>query len=253
MKIRVSCLVGCAAVLAAHFSSAETPPAAKSADILIIGEFHDNTAHHTRQASIVREVAAKAVVFEMLTPDEAARVGPDTDYSGFHWSNITDYTAIFEESPIVIGAALPRDQVFGAFERGAAAIFGPDAGTYGLGDSLPDAQQAAREELQYRAHCEAMPRDMMGGMVEAQRLRDAAFAKAVLEAYDAHGAPVVLITGNGHARTDWGVPQALKAARPGLDVFSIGQGEDGVAPAGTFDLVFDAAATERGDPCASLR
>lgn len=86
-------------------------------------------------------------------------------------------------------------------------------------------------------------------MVEVQRLRDAELASAALLALDNHGAPVVIITGNGHARSDWGVPAMIKLVRPALNVVSIGQGEDGVPPEGGFDYVVDASGPERPDPC----
>jgi hypothetical protein len=36
---------------------------------------------------------------------------------------------------------------------------------------------------------------------------------------------VVIITGNGHARTDWGVPALLAVAAPDVTVFALGQFE----------------------------
>ena len=183
-------------------------------DVLILGEQHDNPAHHARQAQAIRDGAPKAVIYEMLTPEEAAQLaGVDRSVEamtaateGFHWSNIADYADVLAHSPVIVGAALPREQVRAAFGDGAAAVFGAGADVYGLIDALPEEELATRKQAQFDAHCEAMPLAMMGGMVEAQRLRDAAFARATLEALETYGAPVVVITGNGHARMDWGCP-----------------------------------------------
>jgi uncharacterized iron-regulated protein len=231
-------------------------------DVLILGEYHDNPHHHARQQNAVTQISPKAVVFEMLTPDEAAQL-QDTARTkeamtaatdGFHWSNIADYAHILASSDVIIGAALPREDMRKAFTEGAAAVFGTNAADYGLTDPLPEAEQSAREQLQFAAHCEAMPLAMMGGMVEAQRLRDASFARAVLQAIDTYGAPVILITGNGHARTDWGVPAYLARVRPDLVVESVGQGEARVAPEGTFSWVHDHAfVPEREDPCKAFQ
>lgn len=248
----VSALVVCASVVWWEFKG----------DVLIIGEFHDNPRHHQRQQNAVNEIAPKAVVFEMLTPEEAKLLADvprdpaaiEAAIAGFHWTSISDYAGVLSRSSVIIGAALPREDMRAAFSDGAASAFGQDAARYGLTELLPEEQQKAREALQFEAHCAAMPLEMMGGMVEAQRLRDAAFARAVIAAVDTHGTPVVLITGNGHARIDWGVPAYLARVRPDLNVEAIGQGEDGVSPAGLFDFeITDAPRPDRADPCAAFQ
>jgi uncharacterized iron-regulated protein len=231
-------------------------------DVIILGEFHDNATHHRRQAAAIKEIKPKAVVFEMLTPDEAAQLA-DVDRSeaamqaatdGFHWTNIADYAGVLAASPVILGTALSREEMRGAFSNGAAHVFGDEAKAYGLTKALPDAELETRKQMQFQAHCEAMPLEMMGGMVEAQRLRDATFARTVIEALDTYGAPVMLITGNGHARLDWGVPVYLENARPGISVTSIAQGENGAAPDGVYTTAHtDADPPERGDPCEAFR
>ncbi|MEX0368703.1 MAG: ChaN family lipoprotein [Ruegeria sp.] len=233
-----------------------------SGDVLILGEFHDNPRHHAEQATAVSIIAPKAVVFEMLTADEARMLAdtprdPDSMTAvtnGFHWSNIADYAAVLAASLVILGAALPRADMRAAFNDGAAPVFGADANVYGLAAPLPENEQVIRELNQFDAHCEAMPLEMMGGMVEAQRLRDAAFARAVIDAVDTYGSPVILITGNGHARMDWGVPLYLSRVRPDLDVTSVGQGERQEPPEGVFSWTLNGAPSpDRGDPCAAFR
>lgn len=236
--------------------------AAWAADVLVLGEIHDNPHHHRVQADLLETAAPRAVVFEMLTQAEAdALRGVARDANamraatdGFHWGNIADYADVLAHSAVIVGAALPRDAVREAFGAGAATVFGGGAEVYGLNSPLPADQQKVREALQFAAHCDAMPLEMMGGMVEAQRLRDAAFARAVVEAVETYGTPVALITGNGHARMDWGVPSYLVRVRPDLVVESIGQGEGGMAPEGVFTSVLnDAPIPDRPDPCAAFR
>lgn len=60
--------------------------------------------------------------------------------------------------------------------------------------------------------------------------------------------PVVIVTGNGHARRDGGVPVYLRNADPDVRVFSLGQSEEGHLT-GVFDAVSDSATIERPDPC----
>jgi uncharacterized iron-regulated protein len=90
-------------------------------------------------------------------------------------------------------------------------------------------------------------------MVEAQRLRDAALARAVAHAFAATGGPVVLIAGSGHARTDRGVPAVLGRAMPRLSVLSVGQIEAPAAPDQPFDLwLVTDPASPGADPCAAF-
>lgn len=251
-------LLTAAALCVAAFASAQEYA---DADIVILGELHDNPTHHATQKLWLEKVMPKAVVFEMLLPDEAAalKAAPrepealKTATRAFHWSNIADYADLLAASPVIAGGALPRDQVRQAFSEGAAAVFGADAAAFGLTTPLPPDQLAARKDHQFEAHCQAMPRDMMSGMVEAQRLRDAGLAHAVLAALDQYGAPVVLITGNGHARKDWGVPALLVRASPGVSVFSLGQTEEGATLQGVFDQIADAPRPDRADPCLAFK
>jgi uncharacterized iron-regulated protein len=134
------------------------------------------------------------------------------------------------------------------------AGFRGDAVAYGLDLPLAENEQAAQEALQFAAHCDAMPKEMLPVMVDIQRLRDAELAFSAREAFDALGGPVVVITGNGHARKDWGAPVYLLSADPTLSVAALGQGEDDTgAPEGMFDLVESASPVDRGDPCAAFR
>lgn len=246
-----------AAVMAAPVLFAKSLP---DADVVILGEIHDNPDHRAFQIQYLTALGPTAVVYEMLTPSEAEAlqtVSRDaaamvTAVDGFHWSNIAAYAQLLADSHVIIGAALPRDAVRAAFSDGAAAVFGAGAQAYGLAENVPEGQLERRKRLQFDAHCAAMPLDMMGGMVEAQRVRDAHFARRVLDAVDQFGAPVVLITGNGHARTDWGVPSYLARVAPDMKVFAVGQSEDGQI-SGVFDQTVDAPAVDRPDPCAAFR
>ena len=43
----------------------------RDADVAILGEVHDNAAHHQNQAEILRHLAPRAVVWEMITGAQA--------------------------------------------------------------------------------------------------------------------------------------------------------------------------------------
>jgi hypothetical protein len=237
-------------------------------NVVILGEVHDNPLHHEIQAQNVAMLAPRALVFEMLTPDQASRATPAAradlstlgDVLGWEaagWPDFAMYAPIFAAAPgaAIYGAALTDGAVQGAFSAGAAAVFGPDAARFGLDQPLSPDDQAAREDDQARAHCGALPADILPGFVAAQRLRDAELARATLRALTETGGPVVVITGHGHARRDQGVPAVLAVAAPGLDVYSVGliEVEDGVAvPSAPFDAWFTTAPMPRPDPCAAF-
>jgi len=77
-------------------------------------------------------------------------------------------------------------------------------------------------------------------------------ADVSLRALRATGGPVVVITGNGHARMDWGMPALLAEGAPDVSVFALAQGEEGSDVPGGFTLTLDATAPARGDPCAAF-
>ncbi len=221
----------------------DLPPAA----IYVIGEIHDNPGHHAVQADLVARLDPEAVVFEMLSDEQAARIGPDTprdaatlgpllDWAESGWPDIALYAPIMAASDAVI--------------LGAAGAAG-DLSAYGLDVALSVEEQAARERLQAEAHCGALPEDMLPDFVARQRAIDAQFAARTVAALDAYGAPVVLIAGNGHARTDWGVPAAIARVRPEAKVVAVVQGEGDATVPG--DLVLQAAPQDRGDPCDAFR
>jgi len=241
-------------------------PPAFAHDVVILGEVHDNPAHHAEQAARVARIAPRALVFEMLTPEQAAQVTPDLiadagemadalDWAGSGWPAFAFYYPIFAAAPeaSIHGALVPRDAARAVFETGAAEAFGPEAAAYGLTEPLPEPEQAAREAMQMSAHCDALPGEMLPGMVAVQRLRDAVLARAVMRAMAETGGPVAVITGNGHARRDWGVPAYLARVAPDLDLYVLGQTEEGAALEGGFDEVVSAPAVDRPDPCDAFR
>jgi uncharacterized iron-regulated protein len=237
-----------------------------SADVMILGETHDNPGHHLVQAEVIASLAPAAIVYEMLTPEQAALVTPelaadpeelrgvlDWDRSG--WPDFALYAPVFAAYPAarVYGAQVTRQSARKVLEQGASVLFGDEAGLYGLDQPLPKEEQSAREAMQMAAHCDALPVEMLPGMVEIQRFRDAVLAQTAISALLAHGAPVVIVTGNGHARRDWGIPVYLSRVRPEAEVFVLGQAEEGATLGGAFDTVISAPPAQRPDPCRAFR
>lgn len=261
--------VGALLVPALLFASGVLPDLEemRSADVVFLGEQHDNRHHHTLQADYVRKLQPKTVVFEMLTPEQAKKVTAelvkDQDaleatlgWNASGWPDFDMYYPIFAAAANaqIKGAGVPREALREVMAAGLSSAIGPDnARRFGLDQPLPSDQQKARETLQKESHCNALPEEMLPGMVDVQRFRDAMLAKAALEGLQENGGPVVVITGNGHARPDWGAPFIVSNAAPELNIVALGQGEDGSAPSGGFEFVSDAPSVDRGDPCDAFR
>ena len=239
--------------------------AALAADVVILGEVHDNSAHHQVQAAALQQLQPAAVVWEMISEEQAAALaGVDLtdsaavaamlDWEASGWPAFELYAPVFAaaDGAAQFGAHVPRDAAGAAMQTGAAATFGAEAARFGLDQPLPAAAQAARQADQMASHCDALPEEMLPLFVDVQRLRDATLARAVTMAMEAAGGPVAVITGNGHARKDRGVPVYLQAAAPELRVFVLGQSEAGQIE-GPYDQLLDAAPAERPDPCEAFR
>lgn len=255
-------LIGAAGLAVAAEIEADVLDTVPRADVVVLGEVHDNAEHHINQARAMFSLTPRAVVWEQLSAEAATRVPDDLGdsaavarllgWADSGWPDFSMYYPIFVAARDAqhYGAEVPRVLARRSVTEGALAVM---PGGPGLARVLPDAEQAAREAEQMAAHCNAMPADLLPGMVQAQRLRDAYLARAVLRALEEVGPPVAVITGSGHARKDWGLPAVLAQAAPGVSVLSVGQME-GAAPADApFDLWVVTEPVERDDPCAAFR
>ncbi|MEL6517468.1 MAG: ChaN family lipoprotein [Pseudomonadota bacterium] len=234
-------------------------------DVIVLGEIHHNPAHHLNQATAIAALRPAALVFEMFGPDAALAATPEIrasparleealGWADSGWPDFAMYYPIFVAAPdaAIFGGDIPRDQVRRAVLDGAAAVMGASAPVFGLHKPLGVDEQAAREDIQRTAHCDALPDEMLPGMVEAQRLRDAGLARAVLAALAETDGPVVVITGNGHARNDWGMPRMLNQARPDVEITTIAQFEEPRETA-PFDHWIVTHTIARDDPCLAFQ
>jgi uncharacterized iron-regulated protein len=267
----VACLLPAAAVRPEPVELDAFIALAQGADVVVLGEVHDNPQHHANQAAVVRALQPSALVFEMIPQTaedevnelraegaERAALEAALDWTASGWPDFAYYAEILEAAPEarVFGGGQSDEEMAVAAEDGAAAAFGPDAPAYGLDTPLAPDEQARREAEMAASHCDAMPAEALPGMVEVQRFRDAALADAALWARTISGAhaPVAVITGSGHADRRWGVPALIALANPDLTVVSLGQSEPGAAPPPpeAYDALVLAPAPPRDDPCAGF-
>ncbi|MBB4266170.1 ChaN family lipoprotein [Roseospira visakhapatnamensis] len=255
---------------------AEAVTALAGADLVLLGEKHDNPDHHRARAWILERLVEAgrrpAVVMEMLDSTQAEALAayqarPDADAAGLGeavgwartgWPDWTLYQPIAAVAldaglPILPGN-LPTAEVRRIARDGAEAVLGAAGlAPRGLDTPLPDAlrESLGREILD--SHCGMLPEPAVPGMIAAQRARDGEMARALLAAAarpDTDGA--LLIAGNGHVRADRGVPWTLARLAPDLSIATLGVLEVGEAAAPDtppFDLVWWTPALEDVDPC----
>ena len=76
MRAGLTLILGLAAAPAgaAQLSVPDAIDAARAAQVVFVGEVHDNRAHHEAQVEFARALAPRALVFEMIRPEDAPNV-----------------------------------------------------------------------------------------------------------------------------------------------------------------------------------
>lgn len=218
---------------------------------VLLGETHDNPDHHLLQARFIEGLTEHgrrpALAFEMISstqrgalarhlaasPEDAAGLGPAIGWEQSGWPPWRLYQPIAEAAlaaglPIVPASLAPS--TVRALGRDDPALRGL-AARLGLTKPWPEALQHSLEREVVAAHCGHVEGEAARSMARVQRVRDAAMARALLDA--ATGSGAVLIAGLGHCRNDRGVPYHLKRLDAGAISVSLAFVEvsaDGRAP-----------------------
>jgi uncharacterized iron-regulated protein len=218
-----------AAVVGLMAGCAQQPLPPPAPDFLLLGEIHDNAAHHRlraeRLAALLADGKPTAVVFEQIpaSRNEAVRAqqlqapkdvdalieAGQLDKRSWRWPlHKPLFDASLTGSAHVLGANLEREDLRRLMREGDV---GWPAETLALARRTPwsDAQQQAQLKAIDEGHCGALPQAMHEPMARAQRARDATMARVLLAARESGAERVVLIAGNGH------VDRALEG-RPGF-------------------------------------
>ncbi len=123
--------------------------------------------------------------------------------------------------------------------------------------ALPAALEPAMEEDIADSHCGSLPADKVTRFAEIQFARDALMAHRMIKTANKDGA--VLIAGDGHARTDRGVPYHLREMGARGKILSVGfvEVEPGKPTPAAYDPPYDVVwftpAVPRKDPCAVFK
>jgi uncharacterized iron-regulated protein len=242
-------------------------PLRLTAPVLLLGEVHDNAAGHRLRLAAFDELLARgdrpALVLEQFDrgdqavidtararqppPDAATLVaavlaarGVSTERSGWQWPFYEPFIAraLARGLPIV-AANVGRADARQIMRDGLAA--------HGFDPAVPDAVLAALAQDIEASHCGMLDTAMAQRMALAQVARDQQMARA-LQTHAAQGA--VLLAGNGHVRTDIGVPRWLDpATRARSQAIGVLESAADTAP---FDQRAVVTPQARPDPCAGM-
>lgn len=249
---------------------------ARAADIVLLGETHDNAAHHALQARLFAALAdanpGPVLVMEQFDFQDQPRLdavrGSDASpelrlaalkllmQPGWEWTAYQPLLAIAVERRLqVVAANISRE----ALRRGVGALGEGEPQRLGLTSGWSTAQQAQLSREIADSHCDALPPAAVRAMSAAQRTRDAVMADRLLSV---RSGIAVAILGRGHVRQDLAVPWYLQQRSPNSKVLAIALVE--AAPAAAADLaqgplgqrydyvVFTDAARRGADPCAGF-
>ena len=226
-----------------------------AADLVLLGETHDNAEHHRLQAQLLEELlrqgARPTLVFEMMDIDQQGHLSAITQAAGWRpqdifaqlnwpargWENTGDYLPLLalaaEHGLPVVAANLSRAQMRGLFADGGASWSSAQRLEVGLATPLT-AGQAGRLDQDLRlAHGGEVPPKTLAKMAAIQQSRDGQFARLLARAgrgdpaarAPGRGAPgprAVLIAGRDHTRLDRAVPWHLAHQAAGLRWLSVG-------------------------------
>ena len=214
-------------------------PAGDGPRFLVLGEMHDNPAHHILRAELLRSIfsdrpgqtpplKAPAIIFEHIQAGQQEAVDAVTAGAGSQplpevvnqlfaalswktsgWPDQKLFEPLFSialetHMPILAGNA-PSAIVNKISAEGFDALPVAERKRFRrTGRLSPALRDALLSELE-ASHCGLLPKVRFKKMAIAQRYRDSHLALALSDA-GARTGSAVLLAGNGHARKDRGVP-----------------------------------------------
>jgi uncharacterized iron-regulated protein len=245
---------------------------APRAEVIAIGESHDNPAHHAIQTRIVEHLVAlgerPVLAFEMLSEDQQPEVDAALAESASSadlerrlawrargWPDFGMYYPLFAAARRhrlpVLAADLDAASRRAIARGGLDALAEPErARAASRLASDPAREQALRQELQ-TAHCGVLSLALQASMADAWHARNVTMARRTADALAGDG-KVVLIVGRAHLGAD-AVPAQLEAVRRGTRLLIVDLVEaDADVPLPNADVVWVTPGVTRPDRCAEL-
>lgn len=245
-----------------------------AAKVILLGEQHDNPAHHQIQAEIVerlgREGRLRAVVFEQidwteqgvlsqLKPSNMEDLPKKLDWDKSGWPSYELYRPIIESAvkfkAKVVAGGLPKNRLKLLYSHGYEGAFtASEIERLRLRVPLDGEAVTLISKEIFDGHCQMIPEDHVTKMIPIQRARDAALLRGYQNEAALDGV-TVFILGSGHARKEFGLPSLFRNTAPNTRLWSVAMQEVGAEPfpAGAYDKVWITEKFERPDPCEEMK
>ena len=203
--------------------------AAEDVPYVLLGEKHDNADHHRLQARALKAIVdhgrKPSVAFEMIDLDlqraadaftqsgstDVDELGRVLEWDKRGWPAWSLYRPIFEVVVAahlkIVATGLSHEQARKVVREGPGSLPEEIAERVKLLPLEPAVAASLDEEIK-ASHCGMLPDAMVPPMSIAQRVKDALMASLMQTNATPDGA--VLIAGNGHVRSDRGVPIYLR-------------------------------------------
>ncbi len=259
---------------------------------ILFGETHDNADHHRLHGWLIGKVVIydrkPKIVMEMIQRDQAEalksymrlarakkmpkpadNLGVALRWKERGWPDWSIYkpiasTIFARRLQLRAGSASKEDET--KFKKNSFfnGMTTKEKRRLGVDQKLSlSVLNSLKDELN-KSHCNALPYSALNSMSNVQRYRDAILADSLIKASRPYGA--VLIAGNGHIRSDRGVPYyiARRIKNPNLITLAtleVSAGEKSPddylpATAGTkpvYDYIWFTPAKNRKDPCLAFK
>lgn len=262
-----------------YIKETELPAWINSADVLLLGEIHDNPVHHELQLKLLKaridSGARPSLMMEQL--DAVNQPILDQALSGSNRDEVLrNVTALIKftdwefYSPLaamaidyklpIIAANVTNQHLQPVIWRGFEAYDAAELKRLAVEQVWSESRQNYLVSHMGGAHCGKLKDELRAGLTRSQRLRDALMVDSTIRSIERG---VVAIVGSSHARRDIGLPLYFAARNKKARIVSIGfvevnqdrndpqaYGGDSATGEAPFDLIWFTPRVNRTDPCA---
>jgi uncharacterized iron-regulated protein len=250
------------------------------AQVVYLGESHDNPRHHAAQARVLEAMLAggarPALAFEMLAQDQqpavdaamletadSAALAKRLEWALRGWPDFEMYRPLFDLARryrlTVIALDLPRPAVRRIAGEGLAALAPGERSRVASRLARDDNREGGIAREIETAHCGLLPAAAVPRMVEAWHARNVTMAERIVQEFGQgleRAAQVVVIVGRGH-QAPGGLADQVDALRPGTRqlIVDFVETEETASDLAVSEnrIVWPGPPLDRPDPCAPLR